>query len=479
MQSRHHDLVIIGTGSGNSVIGPEHDGLDIAIIEKGLFGGTCLNVGCIPTKMFVYPADVIAAAEHARELGVELGTAKVDWPAIRDRVFGRIDQIPPAGEAYRESLPHVTVYKGTAKFVGERTIDTGTGVTVTADQIVVAAGGRPRMLSIPGLDQVDVERGVHTSDTVMRLDALPPRMVIVGGGFIAAEFAHVFSSFGVEVTWLQRSGLALSKADGSVARAFTARWVERGDLVLHTEVSSASYDDGVWTLQTKSPHGERSYQAEAVLVAVGRTPNSDVLDAAAGGLALHTDGRIKVDEHGRTSVPGVWALGDISSEKQLKHVANHEARVIAHNIVADEADLASYDHRFIPYAVFGSPQIASFGPTEEELRRAGVDYLVKVQQYGDVAYGWAMEDGTGFCKVLADAKTTQILGAHVYGYQASVVIQPLIQAAVFGQRAHDMARNQYWIHPALPEVVENALLGLAPPATQQHSAMNVANDDGL
>ena len=478
MESRHHDLVIIGTGSGNSVIGPEHDGMDIAIIEKGLFGGTCLNVGCIPTKMFVYPADVIASAAHARELGVDLGDAKVDWPAIRDRVFGRIDQIPPAGEAYRNGLEHVTVYKGAARFVGERTIDTGTGVTVTADQIVVAAGGRPRMLPIPGLDAVDVDRGVHTSDTVMRLDELPPRMVIIGGGFIAAEFAHVFSSFGVDVTWLQRSGLALSKADETVARAFTDRWVERGDLVLDTQVSAASYDDGVWTLTTKSPSGEGTHQAEVVLVAVGRDPNTDLLDAAAGGIELHDDGRIKVDEHGRTNVRGVWALGDISSEKQLKHVANHEARVVSHNIVAEANDLAAFDHRFIPYAVFGSPQIASFGPTENELREAGVAYLVKVQQYGDIAYGWAMEDEHGFCKVLADATTKQILGAHIYGYQASVVIQPLIQAASFGQSAIDVARGQYWIHPALPELIENALLGLEPPADQVHSAMNVALDDG-
>lgn len=479
MQSRHHDLVIIGTGSGNSVIGPEHDGLDIAIIEKGLFGGTCLNVGCIPTKMFVYPADVIAAAAHARELGVDLGAATVDWPAIRDRVFGRIDQIPPAGEAYRNSLDHVTVYKGAARFVGERTIDTGTGVTVTADQVVLAAGGRPRMLPIPGLDAVDVERGVHTSDTVMRLDELPPRMVIVGGGFIAAEFAHVFSAFGVDVTWLQRSGLALSKADEAVARAFTDHWVQRGELVLDTEISAASYADGVWTLTTKGPAGESTRQAEAVLLAVGREPNSDLLDVAAGGIALHEDGRVRVDEFGRTSAAGVWALGDISSEKQLKHVANHEARIVAHNLVADPEDLRTFDHRFIPWAVFGSPQIASFGPTEKELREAGVDYLVKVQQYGDVAYGWAMEDRTGFCKVLADAETTQILGAHVYGYQASVVIQPLIQAASFGQSAHDVARGQYWIHPALPELIENALLGLERPADHVHQAINVAGDDGL
>lgn len=462
MSTRHFDLIIIGTGSGNSIIGPEHDDLSIAIVEKGLFGGTCLNVGCIPTKMFVYPADVISSARHVRELGVDLGAPEVDWPAIRDRVFGRIDQIPPAGEAYRESLPNVTVYKGTARFVGEKTLDTGTGVTISADQIVIAAGGRPRELPVPGLEHPDPSRGVHTSDTVMRLDELPPRMIIVGAGFIAAEFAHVFSSFGVDVTWLQRSDLALREEDESISRAFTDLWVKRGALKLNSTVSGASYDDGVWTVTADCPNGQEDFQAESVLVAIGRVPNTDLLDAAAGGLAMRPDGRLVVDEYGRTSVPGVWALGDISSDWQLKHVANEEARVIAHNLTHPD-DLEAFDQRFVPHAVFGDPQIASVGKTESQLRDEGVDYLVKVQKYGDIAYGWAMEDTVGICKVLADADSKQILGAHIMGYQASVVIQPLIQAATFGQPAHEVARGQFWIHPAVSEVVENALLGLEKP----------------
>ncbi|WP_106847854.1 mycothione reductase [Blastococcus sp. Marseille-P5729] len=467
MSERHFDLIIIGTGSGNSIIGPEHDDLEIAIIEKGVFGGTCLNVGCIPTKMFVYPADVVASARHAHGLGVDLGEAKVDWPAIRDRIFGRIDQIPPAGEAYRESLPHVTVYKGTARFVGERAIDTGTGETITGEQIVVAAGGRPAMMPVEGLDAPDPERGVHTSDTVMRLDSLPPRMAIIGAGFIAAEFAHVFSSFGVDVRWLQRSEVALRSEDASIAHAFTKLWADRGVLQLQTKVTAASYDGGVWTLTTEGPAGESEVEVEAVLVAIGRTPNTDLLDAAAGGLQMHDDGRIVVDEYGRTSVPGVWALGDIASEYQLKHVANHEARIVAHNLTHPD-ELQAFDHRYVPHAVFGSPQIASFGQTEHQLRDANVDYLVKVQRYADIAYGWAMEDDTGICKVLADAGTGQILGAHVMGYQAAAVIQPLIQAASFGQRPDDVARGQYWIHPAISEVVENALLGLHAPDEVEH-----------
>ena len=459
MQTRHFDLVIIGTGSGNSIIGPDHDELDIAIIEKGLFGGTCLNVGCIPTKMFVYPADVVGAATHAQQLGVTHAEAKIDWPAIRDRIFGRIDQIPPAGERYRQSLPNVTVYKGQAKFVGERTIDTGTGEVITGEQVVVAAGGRPIMPNIPGLEHADPARGVHTNDTVMRMEALPDRMIIIGAGFIAAEFAHVFSTFGVDLEWLQRSDIALRDEDETVSEVFTEYAVKNNGLHLNTTVTDASYDGGVWTLTTQSPDGERTYQAETVLIAIGREPNTDLIDARAGGIALHPDGRIIVDEYQRTNVPGVWALGDISSDYQLKHVANHEAAVVQHNLLhPDEPRLT--DNRHVPSAVFTEPQIAAVGRTEQDCRAERLDHAVKVQAYGDVAYGWALEDDTGFCKVLAERGTGRLLGAHVMGPEASIVIQPLIQAMSFGLGAHEMATGQYWIHPALPEVVENALLGL-------------------
>jgi mycothione reductase len=187
--------------------------------------------------------------------------------------------------------------------------------------------------------------------------------------------------------------------------------------------------------------------------------NTDLLDVHAAGLPCHDDGRLVVDEYQQTPVGGVFALGDISSEWQLKHVANHEMRVVKHNLLFPDDPIRS-DHRFVPHAVFTHPQIAAFGKTEQELREAGAHYLSYEQQVGDVAYGWALEDTTGFCKVIVDPDTMLLLGAHLMGPQASTVIQPLIQAAHFGQRADDVAKGQYWIHPALAEVVENALLGL-------------------
>ena len=203
-----------------------------------------------------------------------------------------------------------------------------------------------------------------------------------------------------------------------------------------------------------------------MLLAVGRVPNTDRLDPAAGGLAVHDDGRLVVDEQLRATAPGVWALGDVSSPHQLKHVANHEARIVAHNLAVDLGRLAgaprTTDDRPVPHAVFGHPQVAAFGPTAAELDAAGTPFVTATQSVGDVAYGWALEDTTGLLTVHADL-TGRILAAHAIGPHASTVIQPLVQAASFGQRALDVARGQYWIHPALAEVVENALLGLPLP----------------
>jgi mycothione reductase len=204
-------------------------------------------------------------------------------------------------------------------------------------------------------------------------------------------------------------------------------------------------------------------KADVVLVATGRRSNGDQLDAEKAGIELN-DGRVVVDEYQRTTARNVFALGDVSSPYELKHVANHEARVVQRNLAHDWDDTASMvatDHRNVPAAVFTDPQIAYVGLTENEAVAAGFDVSCKIQDYADVAYGWAAEDTVGIVKLVSDSETGRLLGAHIMGHQASSIIQPLIQAVAFGLSVHDMARGQYWIHPALPEVVENALLGLS------------------
>jgi mycothione reductase len=213
-------------------------------------------------------------------------------------------------------------------------------------------------------------------------------------------------------------------------------------------------------VQIAGPQGERgALEAEVLLVATGRSPNSDTLDLAHGGIEVDEHGLIVVDDYLRTSADGVFALGDVCSREQLKHVANKDARVVQHNLLHPGSMITS-DRRFVPRAVFSMPQVASVGLTEAQAAEQGIDYVVSRQDYGETAFGWAMEDTDHFVKIIADAKSKIILGAHVIGPEASSLIQPLIQAMTFEQPALEVARGQYWIHPAMTEVLENALLGL-------------------
>jgi mycothione reductase len=449
----HHDLVVIGTGSGNTFVDERFADWDVAFVEHGVFGGTCLNVGCIPTKMYVWAADVAEAVRTSARYGVDASIDKVRWADIRDRIFGRIDPISAGGREYRiERSPNVTVYEGHAAFTGPRTLSVDGTTELTADQVVVAAGGRP---AVP---RAIIESGLpyETSDTVMRLDTQPERLVIVGGGYIAAEFAHVFSALGTQVTVVVRGSRMLRSHDETISTAYTELISQRLDVRLATQVREVTGRPGA--LRVALDDGSE-VAADALLVATGRIPNGDRMNLGAAGIATHSDGRIEVDRFQRTSADGVWALGDVSSPWALKHVANREAKVVGHNLTHPD-DLVETDHRHVPSAVFTEPQVASVGETEDMVRMSGLDYTVKIQRYGDVAFGWAMEDTTGLCKVIAERATGRLLGAHLLGPQASSLIQPLIQAMSFGLGAREMATGQYWIHPALPEVVENALLGL-------------------
>ncbi|MFW6597600.1 mycothione reductase [Propionibacteriaceae bacterium Y2011] len=450
---RHFDLAVIGSGSGNSLIDEQFADQRVALLERGTFGGTCLNVGCIPTKMFVLPADHAASPAQAERLGVRLRYDGVDWPAVRDRIFGRIDPISAGGEQWRRENENVTLFRAEAKFVGERRIDTGTGEVITADKIVLAAGSRAVVPSWPGIDQVTV----HTSDTVMRLDRLPESIMIIGGGFVAAEFAHVFGAFGTKVIMVNRSGALLRQEDAEISARFTAAMSEQVELHLDTTVTRVDPLAGD-RVAVQLSNGD-SHQVDVLLVATGRTPNSDTLDLARTGVEVDDAGLVRVDSRQQTTADGIWALGDICSPWQLKHVANHEARIVQHNLLHPD-DAIEADHRFVPHAVFSDPQVAAVGLTEAEARSRGIDVAVAVQDYGTVAYGWAMEDTSHCCKLVADRATGQLVGAHLIGPQASTLVQPLIQAMSFGLGVADMARGQYWIHPALPEVIENALLAL-------------------
>ena len=448
------DVIIIGAGSGNSLLTPEWDDLRVAIVEKDLFGGTCMNRGCIPTKMFVYAADVASHVAHASKFGIDASINAVRWPDIVNRVFGRIDGVAPAGKAYRESLDNVRVFTGEASFVEPKVVVVN-GERLTAPDIVLAAGARPTIPHIDGLDKIDY----HTSDTIMRVEQLPEHLIILGGGYIATEMAHVFGSLGSRITMVVRGTGLLTREDEAVSERFTEIYQERHDVHVYTHVEHIHQHGNEINVRVKTDGQAHHIIGDALLVATGRTPNGDSLNLAAAGVEVDSAGFIVTDEYLRTNMPGVWALGDVTNPNQLKHVANAETRAVAHNIVHPD-HLRTADLWPIPHAVFADPQVASVGETEQSLRAAGVPYICSVQRYGDVAYGWAMEDTEHFCKLLADPDTRLLLGAHIIGPQSSVLIQQLIQGMKFGQTVDQLARGQIYIHPSLSEVVENALLQL-------------------
>ncbi|MDN6202577.1 MAG: FAD-dependent oxidoreductase, partial [Micrococcaceae bacterium] len=289
----HYDLAIVGSGSGNSLITGFWDDKKVAMIDAGTFGGTCLNVGCIPTKMFVYPATLAASPREAARLGVDLEHRGTDWPGIRDRIFGRIDAISADGLRYRDQeLENVDVYTESVRLRDPRTLVTESGQVITADQIVLASGSRAVLPEVPGVELPQV----HTSDTVMRLDALPERVLIVGGGFIAAEFAHVFHGLGSQVIQANRSAALLRHHDQEISRRFTASAARRWTLKLDHALSAVTEnDDGTVTGHFETAEGPVEVVADVVLMATGRVPNSDRIGAEAAGLDLEHDGRLAVD----------------------------------------------------------------------------------------------------------------------------------------------------------------------------------------
>lgn len=453
MAEHDYDLVIVGAGSGNMVLTDEFAGWRVAVIEATRFGGTCLNRGCIPSKMFVYAADVAQTIKHAGRYGITAEFRGADWPAIRDRVFGRIDPTHDKGVAYRRRHG-ADVYLGEAAFTGPGVLRVGDDV-IRSERFVLAAGSRPHIPEVPGL----TDAGYLTSDTVMRLDRLPASMIVLGGGYIGAEMSHVFGSLGTRVTIVTRGQQLLTQHDKDVRDRFTELYQQRFDVRLGAAPQKVSATGSGIRVELMTPAGSSEAEGEVLLVATGRVPNSDLLNVAAAGLDVDEHGHVRTDETYATKVPGIWAFGDLANHFQLKHMANAEARVVRHNLLHPDQP-RPLPFTIVPSAVFADPQVASVGATEQQLRSRGQAYVSAIRRYGATAYGWAMEDTTSFVKVLADPDSRLLLGAHILGPQASALIQPLLQAMCLGNTADQVAREVLYIHPALTEAVEQALLEL-------------------
>jgi mycothione reductase len=454
MADGSYDLVIVGAGSGNMLPAKELEGWRIAVVECDRFGGTCLNRGCIPSKIFVHTADIAQEIRDAGRFGISAKWSGADWPAIRNRVFARIDPVHDRAVAYRQARGS-DVFIGEARFVAPKVLRVG-DQEIRGERFVLAAGSRPAIPHVDGLAGVPF----LTSDTVMRLDKLPHSMIVLGGGYIAAEMSHIFGSLGTKVTILARGESLLSRHDADIRARFTEIYRERFDVRLGatpTQVSATR--KGVRLSFVTSAGGAQTAEADVLLVATGRVPNSDRLHVAAAGIETDVHGHVRTDETYATTVPGIWALGDLANHFQLKHMANAEARLIRHNLLHQDQP-KRLPFNVVPSAVFAGPQVASVGATEQELQAQGTQYRSATRQYRDAAYGWALEDTSSFVKILADPGSRLLLGAHIIGPQASTLIQPLIQAMCLANTVGQLASDVLYIHPALTEVVEQALLEL-------------------
>ncbi len=446
------DLIIVGAGSGNMIPGPTFDQWRIAIVEPDKFGGTCLNRGCIPSKMLIYPAEIAEMARHGAQLGVHHTLDRVDWKRIVGRVWEKIDPIAAAGADYRKSQPHITVYEAPARFVEERILETG-GQRITADHIVLGTGSRPVIPDLPGLDQVTC----HTSDTVMHLDEQPGSILIIGGGYIGAEMAHFFGSLGTHVTIVDRGSALLKNEDDEVSQLFTEVYQRRFDVLLHAQAQHLRPAGHGVTAHLDVNGSSHEVTADVLLFAAGRRPNSDRLNLAATHIEIDARDRICTNDSMETSVTGIYAFGDLASRYQLKHIANAEARHIAKLLLGHDRHPVAYDGA--PHAVFSNPQVASVGLNERQAVEQSIQYITSKRKYEETAYGWASEDHDSFVKLVADPQTRQLLGAHIIGPHASLLIQLLVQGMKYGQTVDEMAQVIY-MHPALTDVVEQALLEL-------------------
>ena len=444
------DLIVIGSGSGLEISAEAAGrGMSVAVVEEGPFAGTCLNRGCIPSKILIHCADVMETIKRSELFGIKARVESIDWQHIIGRAFDEVDEEAWGIEQGHRQSPNITVFKGTGRFVQNKTLEVN-GEQISAETIVIAAGSRPSVPDIPGLADVPY----ITSDHALRLPQQPRRLAIVGGGYIAAEMAHFFGALGTEVTMIHRRQLLLREEDEDVSKRFTEVYQRKFNLLLGAQVSRAASRRKEITLEVAMDGSTVKVAADALLMATGRIPNTDLLQVAATG--VETDGRgfIKTDEYLETGVAGIWALGDIVGKYLLKHSANLEASYAATNIFNPDRKVA-VDYSAMPHAIFASPQVAAVGLTEQEAERMGVDYVTATCDYQNTAYGSSIEDRDGFVKVLADLETGAIVGGHIIGTDASILIQEVVNPMRMGLNTDAITQSIY-VHPALPEVVQRA-----------------------
>jgi len=359
---KEYDIVIIGSGAGANLI---EDALAhnkaVALVDKGPMGGTCLNVGCIPTKMLVYPADRIMEIRDSAKLGIAAQITAVDFPAIMERMRTTVAKSHDHMKEAVEKAEEFDFYGGEAQFTGDHTLEVN-GKTVKGKAIFIAAGARPLVPAIRGIESVEY----LTNESALKLTELPGSMVIIGGGYIAAEFAHFFEAMGTQVTIIQRNKRLVPEEEPEVSDLLKTALSRRMQVHVDTEVTEVKQTGKFVTVMAKELGSGKMLELTAshLLVAAGRKPNTDNLRVENTGITVNEKGFIVVDEFYETSKKGIWAFGDIIGKKMFRHSANHEAELVWHNAIHGKKSHMNY--LTVPHAVFSCPEIASVGLSEAE-----------------------------------------------------------------------------------------------------------------
>lgn len=442
---KKYDVIVIGTGAANIVTDAAlAQGLQVAVIERGRFGGTCLNRGCIPTKVMVTAANRIREIREGSRIGVFADNVRLDWDILSKRLWEKVDE-SPAIQSYYDQFANVDTFNGTASFVDNHTVaialNDGSSVTLTGDKIFVATGGRTNIPSLPGL----AEAGYLTSESFFgpSYPKKPYRsLIIIGGGPIGCEFAHVFDAAGTKVTMVQHNVRLLPKEDPAVSAFVLKQFQHYGmDIRLNKDTVSVSQRDGlkVLSFRDRTTGEEGEVAAEEILVAPGIRPMTELLHLENTDVRLDKRGYIETNEFLETTAENIWALGDVNGLAPFRHKANYEAEILAHNLFSgNEPETWRWaDYDAVPAVTYTYPEAAHVGLTEDQAVKKGYDVETAINHYSASAKGYAMgyepgDEDDGFVKLVIDKKTKFILGAHIVGPEASILIQPFINNLMSG-----------------------------------------------
>ncbi len=452
------DVLVIGSGSGMIIASAAvEQGLKTALIENGRMGGTCINRGCVPSKMLIHPADITAQIKDAEKIGVTAIVNSIDFKNIITRMHALVDEDSNNQAKAVEATKGMEWFKETGEFTSDYTMQVGSQ-SISAKRIFIVSGARNTVPPIKGIENTTY----LNSDTVLELEALPKSILIVGGGYIGVEYGHFFSGLGVKTTIIQRASRVIPEEEPEISDLLKMEMEKRMQVFTDLEVEEVKQNQSEKTViaRNRLDGSLKEFNAESLMIAAGRVSNADLLKPEKTGVKLDERGYIKVDDYLETSKKNIWAFGDAIGREMFKHAANFEAGIAWHNAVHDHK--SKMDFSVVPHAVFTYPQVASVGLKEKEAKMQGHQILVGLGLYRDTAMGGAMGEPAGFVKVIVERETGKILGAHIIGPEASILIQEIVNAMVIEPGTFAPIARGMHIHPALSEVVQNAFGNLRP-----------------